>query len=57
MEVGGELTHGSVVAREMGIPAVVGVREARKQIQTGMKIRVNGSAGTIEILEKPELLI
>src|SRR5665648_57303 len=44
MEIGGLLTHGTVVAREYGIPAVVGVSEATKKIKTGQKIRVDGDA-------------
>ncbi|MGB0387806.1 MAG: phosphoenolpyruvate synthase [Ardenticatenaceae bacterium] len=51
MEVGGLMTHGSVVAREYGIPAVVGVLNATKLIQSGQKIRVNGDLGYVEILE------
>ncbi len=50
MEVGGMMTHGSVVAREYGIPAVVGVHQATTRLQTGDRIRVNGSSGVIEIL-------
>ncbi len=50
MEVGGSLTHGSVVAREYGIPAVVGVREATKLLQTGQRVRIDGNRGVIEIL-------
>ncbi len=50
MEVGGSLTHGSVVAREYGIPAVVGVREATSTLQTGQRVRVDGNRGVIEIL-------
>jgi pyruvate,water dikinase len=50
MEVGGMMTHGSVVAREYGIPAVVGVDAATKKLETGMQVRVNGSTGKIEIL-------
>ena len=50
MEVGGNLTHGSVVAREYGIPAVVGVREATETLQTGQRIRIDGKRGIIEIL-------
>lgn len=49
-EVGGLMTHGSVVAREYGIPAVVGVPEATKAIKTGDRLRVNGEAGYVEIL-------
>ena len=52
MEVGGLMTHGSVVAREYGIPAVVGVHEATTKLKTGMLIRVDGSSGIVEILEE-----
>lgn len=51
MEVGGLMTHGSVVAREYGIPAVVGVVDAVKEIQTGQKIRVDGTNGYVEFLD------
>lgn len=50
MEVGGMMTHGSVIAREYGIPAIVGVEKATQLIKTGQKIRVNGDLGTIEFL-------
>ena len=50
LEVGGVLTHGAVVAREYGIPAVVGVRDATQKIQTGQRVRVDGNRGVIEIL-------
>ena len=53
-EVGGMMTHGSVVAREYGIPAVVGVDGAVDRIKTGDRIRVNGTEGYVEILEKKE---
>lgn len=49
-EVGGLMTHGSVVAREYGIPAVVGVGNATTQLRTGQCVRVDGTAGTIEVL-------
>lgn len=49
-EVGGMVTHGSVVAREYGLPAVVGVDDATKLIRTGDMIRVNGEDGWVEIL-------
>ena len=49
-EVGGVLTHGAVVAREYGIPAIVGVRDAMKTLQTGQRVRVDGKRGIIEIL-------
>ena len=50
MEVGGMMTHGSVVAREYGIPAVAGVDRATENLQTGQRVRVDGSSGTVEIL-------
>lgn len=50
MEVGGLMTHGSVVAREYGIPAVVGVPNATRQIKTGQRIRVHGDRGFVEIV-------
>lgn len=49
-EVGGLMTHGAVIAREYGLPAVVGVDHATRRIQDGQRIRVNGTAGSIEIL-------
>lgn len=56
-EVGGVMTHGSVVAREYGIPAVVGVVEATKRIHTGQRIRVHGIAGYVEILDADEVMV
>jgi pyruvate,water dikinase len=50
MEVGGMMTHGSVVAREYGIPAVVGVRAATQRLSDGQRIRLDGTSGKIVIL-------
>src|SRR5947208_2913730 len=52
MEMGGMMSHGAVVAREYGIPAVVGVAGATEQITTGQRVTVDGSAGTV-VLESP----
>jgi pyruvate,water dikinase len=49
-EVGGLMTHGSVVAREYGIPAVVGVNQATQRLQTGQRVRVDGSSGLVVIM-------
>jgi len=49
-EVGGMMTHGSVVAREYGIPAVVGVHQATVRLKDGQRIRVDGSQGKITLL-------
>jgi rifampicin phosphotransferase len=49
-EVGGLMTHGAVIAREYGLPAVVGVERATRLIRDGQRIRVHGTDGYIEIL-------
>jgi rifampicin phosphotransferase len=49
-EVGGLMTHGAVIAREYGLPAVVGVEHATQLIRDGQRIRVNGTEGHVEIL-------
>ncbi|MGI2328939.1 phosphoenolpyruvate synthase [Planococcus sp. YIM B11945] len=54
-EVGGLMTHGAVIAREYGLPAVVGVANATTQIKDGQLIRINGSEGYVEILENRDM--
>ncbi|PKR85731.1 phosphoenolpyruvate synthase [Heyndrickxia camelliae] len=49
-EVGGLMTHGAVIAREYGLPAIVGVENATKLIKDRQRIRVNGTDGYIEVL-------
>jgi pyruvate,water dikinase len=49
-EVGGLMTHGAVIAREYGLPAVVGVGNATQLIRDGQQIRVNGTDGYVKIL-------
>jgi rifampicin phosphotransferase len=49
-EVGGLMTHGSVIAREYGLPAVVGVEHATRLIRDGQRIRVHGTEGYVELL-------
>ena len=51
-EVGGLMTHGAVIAREYGLPAVVGVEHATRLIRDGQRIRVHGTDGYIEIMER-----
>ena len=50
-EVGGLMTHGAVVAREYGLPAVVGVQDATRLIADGQRIRVDGTHGYVEVLD------
>lgn len=52
MELGGTLSHGVIIAREYGIPAVVGVKNATKVIQTGQLITLDGTHGTISIIDE-----
>jgi pyruvate,water dikinase len=49
-EVGGLMTHGAVIAREYGLPAVVGAEHATRMIRDGQRIRVHGTEGYVEIL-------
>ena len=48
-EVGGLMTHGAVVAREYGLPAVVGIEHATQLIEDGQRIRLNGTDGYVEM--------
>jgi len=50
-EVGGLMTHGAVIAREYGLPAVVGVEGATRLIRDGARIRVHGTEGWVELLD------
>lgn len=49
-EIGGLLAHGAIISRELGIAAVLNIPEATHLIKTGMRVRVNGHNGTVEIL-------
>ena len=50
IEEGGLLSHGAVVAREYGIPAVLRIEGATKILRTGQRLRIDGGVGTVEIL-------
>jgi len=51
-DVGAPLSHAAIVAREMGIPAIVGCGNATMLLKTGDRVRVDGGAGTVEVLER-----
>jgi pyruvate,water dikinase len=51
VERGGMLSHGAIIAREYGIPAVVGLRGATQWIRNGGRVRVDGDAGVVELLD------
>jgi pyruvate,water dikinase len=50
METGGVLSHGAIVAREFGLPAVAGLPDVHRRLKTGQKIRVDGALGTVSVL-------
>ena len=50
-DLGAPLSHAAIVARELGIPAVVGCGDATMRLKTGDRVRVNGGQGLVEILE------
>jgi pyruvate,water dikinase len=50
METGGVLSHGAIVAREFGLPAVAGLADIHRKLQTGQRLRVDGSRGTVAVL-------
>lgn len=51
IEIGGPLTHGSVVAKELGIPCVSGATDLLSKVKSGMKVRVDGTKGIVEVLD------
>ena len=51
-DVGAPLSHAAIVARELGIPAVVGCGDATMRLKTGNRVRVDGGSGTVEIIER-----
>jgi phosphohistidine swiveling domain-containing protein len=53
-DIGGPLSHSSIVAREYGIPAVLGTAVATRRIHSGERIRVDGDAGTVTLLEQQD---
>ncbi|MGH8002747.1 MAG: PEP-utilizing enzyme, partial [Brasilonema sp.] len=50
-EVGGRLSHGAIIAREYGIPAVMDIHHATQWLQDGQRVRIDGQIGIVEILE------
>ncbi|MFF3877954.1 PEP/pyruvate-binding domain-containing protein [Streptomyces sp. NPDC001978] len=54
VDIGGALSHAAVVARELGVPCVVGTRNGTEAIRTGDRVRVDGDSGTVTILKRAE---
>ncbi len=53
-EEGGLLSHGSIVARERGLPAVIQVRDATRLLHDGQRVRIDGDRGSVLVLEEGE---
>jgi pyruvate,water dikinase len=51
METGGMLSHGAIVAREFGLPAVAGIADVQRRIKTGQRLRIDGASGTVSVVE------
>jgi pyruvate,water dikinase len=54
IDTGGALSHGAIIARELGVPCVIGAVDATKRLRTGDLIRVDGAAGTVDIISRAE---
>jgi pyruvate,water dikinase len=52
IDIGGPISHGAIVARELGVPCVINTRTGTRRLQTGDLLRVDGSAGVVQVLEK-----
>jgi pyruvate,water dikinase len=55
VDIGGALSHAAVVARELGVPCVVNTRTGTRALRTGDHVRVDGKAGTVEVLERADI--
>jgi pyruvate,water dikinase len=53
IDVGGPMSHGAIVARELGIPCVINAGNATRELQTGQWIRIDGDSGRVETLPTP----
>ena len=51
VERGGLLSHSAIVAREMGLPTVVGLKGLTKRVRSGMRVRLDGQTGEVELLD------
>jgi pyruvate,water dikinase len=52
IDIGGPISHGAIVARELGIPCVIGTRDGSSKIRTGDRLRVDGSAGEVRVTQR-----
>jgi pyruvate,water dikinase len=54
IDIGGAMSHGAIIARELGIPTVISTGEGTRVLQTGDRLRVDAGAGTVELIERPD---
>lgn len=54
IDIGGPLSHGAIIARELGLPCVINARNATQRLRTGDLVRIDGTLGTVEVLEGAE---
>ena len=52
IDIGGPLSHGAIVARELGLPCVINARNATEQLKTGDRVRIDGASGEVQVLER-----
>ena len=50
VDIGGTMSHAAVIARELGIPCVINTKTGTRDLRTGVRVRIDGSAGTVDIL-------
>lgn len=54
IDIGGAMSHGAIVARELGIPTVISTGDGTRRLRTGDRVRVDAGAGSVELLQRPE---
>ena len=52
IDIGGPISHGAIVARELGIPCVIGTRDGTAHIRTGDRLLVDGGSGEVRVIER-----
>jgi pyruvate,water dikinase len=55
IDIGGVISHGAIAARELGIPCVINTRDGTRRLRTGDVVRVDGSSGSVEVLQRAEV--
>jgi pyruvate,water dikinase len=51
METGGVLSHGAIVAREFGLPAIAGIPDVHRRLRTGQRLLIDGGTGIVKVLD------